>query len=163
MKLLSIFFILVFTFTACAPTATENKNQNTISATPSPSPLPTISAEEKAKQEKEDVDERQKAIRDFVATSHTGWKLEGVPDDFEDCEEYSNAICDLLLSKGQQKKVIAVKLKRFIGQDGISRLIVFEARPIDLSQAKIERIREITLENLEEADCESFIEEAENN
>lgn len=148
MKLFLIIFILVF-ISACDGSAAEN-NQN-VWAIPSPSPTPTITQEEKEeseKRERQSADEKQKAINDFIANNYKGWQYKGMSNDNGECEEYTNQICDLLLSKGQEEKVVGVMFKRFTTQDGTSRLIVYEARTIDLSKARIESIKENYLDNL---------------
>lgn len=148
MKILLLIFALTLFSTACSQ---EAANTNT-SANVKASPTPTPTEEERAEQQKLAAEEKQKAIDEFVVKHYKGWKLEGLSGYLGECEEDSDDICDLLLSKGQEDKVVSVKIKHFTDQNGQSHLFVFEARLIDLSKAKIERLKEQekdrTLENL---------------
>lgn len=150
-------------FGCSSPDQNTNSNANN-STKPSPSPQPTTTNEEKAKQQKEADEEKQKAINEFIAKNYKGWRLDGISEGFFDCEEFSSDPCSLLISNGKQEKVISVILKRFTNLNGASRLVVYEARPIDLSQAKIERIKEVekeaVLENLTTDDLSDSLKEA---
>ena len=146
MKTVSIIFIFSILLVGCESQAA---NMNLTSTQPSPSPMPTISKEEAEKESKESREEVQKAINEFIAKNYKGWQFQSWSNVLGQCNEYSNEICDLLLTKGSQEKIVAVKFKRFTTETGKARLIVFEARPIDLSKAKIELIKENYLDNLQ--------------
>lgn len=130
---------------------TSNTTANSNIAATSPTPLvsPTKTEEEQEKAKKERDDEIQISINDFIAKNYKGWQYEGISNGAGECEEYSPYVCDLLLSNGRQEKVVAVKFKRFFSNDGESRLVVYEARQIDLTKAKIEEIKQSAIDNLD--------------
>ena len=98
-------------------------------------PLPTISKEEKAKQE---ANERTQAINNFLAKHHRGWQYGGISNELAECEDFLDEICNVLITRGDAERVIPVKIKRFTDTENNSRLVVFEARPIDLKKAQID-------------------------
>lgn len=136
LPILLILFISLFT--AC-DSDTANSNENTNSK-PSPSPTPT--KEEREQKEKAVEAEKEKAVDEFILKSYKGWQLKGVGGGIESCDEDSTEPCNLLLNNGKENKVVAVMVKRFTNQNGQSYLYVFEARSIDLSKAKLEKIKE---------------------
>jgi hypothetical protein len=163
MKIYLSISLICLSLTACAQRTAQNENagKNANIATPSASPTPTKAEIAKQIKEavKEAVDERQRAINDFIAKNYKGWQYKGIDQDIYACDESSDEPCNLLLEKGKQEKVITVMFRRFSSADGTVRLVVFEARPIDLSRLKIEKIKEVerqsVLDNLDHEQCES--------
>ncbi len=158
MKSVIVIFICIF-ITACSQNAEQNSNQTNV-ATASPSPKPTVSKEETDKENQALLDERLKAVNDFIAKNYKGWQFAGFGDALGVCVADIDYICDLLLTKGQLEKVVPVKMKHFSVSGDDARLVVYEARQIDLSKIKIEQIKErerqTTIENLDFDDCSSL-------
>lgn len=152
MRSLLLFFIISSTslFVACVNQPATNQNTNTANAK-SPTPSPTVSDEQKKVEEEKSKVELKKAIDEFITKNYKGWKIKAISDEYS-CYEGSDSSCDLLLTKGEQEKVIPVTIRRFENDKGETFLVVFEARAIDLAQLKIKEIREnerkATLENL---------------
>lgn len=156
----TLLVLLCLSLVGCAQSAARNGNANqNLNVKTSPSPALTPTDTEKAATHKEADQEKQKAINDFIAKNYKDWQYKGISDN-DNCDEFSSDPCDLLIQKGDAQKVVAVMFKRFTELDGKTRLVVFEARPIDLSQSKIKRIKQTIRENLDEDDCQSFIDDA---
>lgn len=158
-----ILILLVLLAFGCSETNKNgNSNINANAAKSTPSPEPTIADKEKGKSSEKEDDERLKAINNFLEKNYKGWQLKGFAEnEYGNCQFYlENVPCDLHLMKGNQDKVITVVIKRFAPPDGESYWFVYEARSIDLAQAKIQEIKnkgkQIALENLEYEHCESI-------
>lgn len=141
-------FCLIFSIGCSPPTSSNDTNSNVAQNSKTPTPSPTISNEEREKAAIESEKEKKAAINDFLQKNFPNWKFIAMSNSMGECDEYSNEPCDLLIKKGNQEKVVAVMFKQFKFEDGSEKLIVFEARPIDLSQAKIEKIKNETKDNL---------------
>jgi len=144
-KLLLTFVLTFFLLISCKENYTGN-DSNFAKSSPTASP---DKAEIERKNKEEEI-ERQKAVESFVSKNYKGWILKGTANEYSDCEESDSNPCDLLLEKGEEQKVVPVMIKRFTNANGESRLVVFEARPVDLTLAKIRRIKEIAAEDARE-------------
>lgn len=146
----------------CSSSTNSNSTNAGDSTVSSPQTTPTPTHEEKEKQKEVLREERDKAITDYVTKTHSGWTLQGISNEFstDSCEEASP--CDLHLAKAGKSKVVSVILKHFTRLDGTKYWHVFETRGIDLTQLKIQNIKDqeraATLENLTYEDCEPLTE-----
>jgi hypothetical protein len=123
--------------------------------------------EEQQKAKQKTTDERENAISTFITQNYKGWNLEGIQGVNGDCDEDSPEIpCDLHLKKDNQNKVVTVFIKEFTKTDGTTYWFVYEARPLDLSRLKLEKIKEgageSAIENYKEEN-ENFAEESQDN
>jgi hypothetical protein len=147
MKLhLLIILVLTCSFAACSNQA-ENLNVN-VNKQITPTPSPIISDAERKRSEELSKKEFQDSINTFLSKNYKGWQFKAISDPYGECEDssgYSERPCDLLISNGNQEKVITVKIKRFKFTDGTEKLIVYEPKAIDIVKAKI---KESILENL---------------
>jgi hypothetical protein len=165
MKILKIFLLALLLVPACsnnsANTNASNKGSANGNVKTSPSPAPTLSKEESDKKDDQEKAERAKAINEFLAKNYPGWKLQGVSAEMGDCRDYSDEPCNLHLTKNGKDKIIGVFIKRFKTEKGEEYWTVYEARPIDLAQAKIEEIKqrekESVLENLTTDDIDDSL------
>lgn len=150
-------------FAACTGSASNTNANLANKPKEEPSPKPTMTEADKEKQRENEKAEREKAIKDFVAKTYPGWQLKGISNEWGECEGISTDHCNILLINGQKEKVVAVMIKKFVSPDGKEYQVVFEARPIDLSKAKIEilkqRERSYVLENLTVDDCSEVIDD----
>ncbi len=150
-KIISCLFILIV-MSACAGNSSQsqsiNKSANITAPSPSPKSSPTPAIAENTVQQ---------AIDEFINKNYNGYKLQGMS--YVECGQYSSP-CDLHLIKGQQQKVVTVIAKEFYRANGNVYWLVYEQRPIDLSQQKIDEIKDNVLENLTSDECQSFIDDA---
>ncbi len=156
----------VLLFGACSSESGGNSNasrSNVANANANASakaPTPDKEVTELAKKNRE---ERLKAIKEFIEAKHSGWSLGGV-EQYEDFCNYGTP-CDLHLVKGKQNKVVSVVVKSFENTDGTTYTIAYETRSVDLSQQRIEDLKQGTIENFREgmelSDCDRVIEENE--
>jgi len=157
-----LIIIIVFYFLFSSKTAPTGES--------SPTPQKTEKEkkeEEQQKAKQKTTDERENAIGTFLAENYKGWNLEGIKGVNGDCDEdNSNEPCDLHLKKDNQNKVVAVFVKEFTKTDGTTYWLVYEARPLDLSRLKLEKIKEVAgesaIENFKE-EQESFAGESQDN
>lgn len=144
---------LMFYLSGCS----ESSN----TATPSPSPSPIHSPISGTPSP--ELNERKAAITAFLTEHHKGWVLTGISDDA------TGDLSSLHLTKGKQTKVVVVVIRLFNHPDGSTYWYVYEAKPIDIAQAKNVNLkataaeaatliaREETLENLTTEDCEDLM------
>ncbi|HQU86462.1 MAG TPA: hypothetical protein PKY59_25250, partial [Pyrinomonadaceae bacterium] len=142
-----IFLIIILAasllFTACdgnnANTNTNANASNTDKAANTNTSKSKEEIERDAEKEKAQIDE---AVSKFLKTSYSNWKLEGTAGDLSTCSMGLGEICELHISKNGQNKVVPVLIKKFTNQKQEEYYLVYEARPVDLGKAKLDRIRE---------------------
>lgn len=165
----SIFLIIIIAlslfFTACAGNNANTNASANVSNTNKTANTNTSKSKEEverdAEKEKAQIDE---AISKFLKTNYPNWKLEGTAGDLATCSMGLNDICNLHLSNNGQNKIVPVLIKKFTNQKQEEYFLVYEARPVDLGKAKLDRIRETeredVLENLTSDDLSDELKQA---
>jgi hypothetical protein len=125
--LLSVLFaLIVINMTACSDS----------------NPASNANADERKAKEEQDKQARNKSIADFVATNYKGFEIKGTAGGGENEACGDGELCELHLVKGDENKVITVVVKKFQQNDGTSYWFVYEPTKLDLSQLRINALKE---------------------
>ena len=160
------FFAIVFSLFLCACSSSLNSNSNVNSVTNSPAKSPTPNKEEETAKFELDQKSKEEAINSFFAKQFKGWVVEGRSEEsLTNCEEGST--CEILLSKGTQRKVVSFIVRKFYKADGTSFWFVYEPTRIEIASLRLsateeaikEEAKKETIENLTFDDCEGVIDE----